>query len=71
MAYTKDDLDALDEAIAAGELSVEIDGRKVTYRSMEDLFRARRHICRMMAKAAGVRRSPLAGIATRVDRGIR
>ncbi|WP_411393334.1 phage head-tail joining protein [Vibrio parahaemolyticus] len=36
MAFTKDDIDALDEAIASGELTVKIDGREVTYRSLND-----------------------------------
>ncbi|ELP3316094.1 hypothetical protein R1W15_004298 [Vibrio fluvialis] len=71
MAFTQDDLDALDEAIASGELTVKINGREVTYRSMAELLQAKRYIGRIMAKRAGRRRSPLAGIVTVGDRGIR
>lgn len=71
MAYTKDDLDIIDEAIASGELTVKIDGREVTYRSINDLLKARRHIVRIIGLQSGIRPNPLAGIVTRVDRGIR
>ncbi len=71
MAYTKDDLDLIDEAIASGELTVKINGREVIYRSIDDLLKARRHISRMIARQNGVKINPLSGIVTRVDRGIR
>uniref|UniRef100_A0AB39C9U6 Uncharacterized protein n=1 Tax=Aliivibrio phage vB_Alvi_H905 TaxID=3234039 RepID=A0AB39C9U6_9VIRU len=71
MAFSKDDIDALDEAIASGELSVKIDGREITYRSMTELFRAKRHIYRMIAKQNGIKISPFAGSVVRIDRGIR
>lgn len=41
MAYTQTDLDAVKAAIASGELTIEHNGRKVTYRSMADLERAK------------------------------
>ena len=42
MAFTQADIDALDAAIASGELSVSTpDGRSVTYRSLDDLRKAR------------------------------
>lgn len=41
MAYTQTDLDAVKAAIASGELTVEHNGRKVTYRSMDDLLKAK------------------------------
>ena len=45
MAFTPQDLAAVDAAIASGELSVRAaDGRTVTYRSMADLMRARQTI---------------------------
>jgi len=44
MAFTKDDVDAIDAGIASGELTVEIDGRKVSYRSIPELKRAKAHI---------------------------
>ncbi|MFH0289525.1 phage head-tail joining protein [Vibrio owensii] len=71
MALTKDDLDALDEAIACGELTVKIDGREVTYRSIDELMKARRHVSRVLARQSGAVSNPLSGIVTRVDRGIR
>ncbi len=44
MAFTKDDIDAIDAAIASGELTVDYGDRKVGYRSISDLKRAKAHI---------------------------
>lgn len=41
MAFTSDDLDAIERAIATGELEVEYADRRVRYRSMEELIKAR------------------------------
>lgn len=41
MAFTTTQLDAIETAIASGELTVKYDGKEVTYRSMEDLRSAR------------------------------
>ena len=41
MSFTIDDLNAIEQAIASGELTVISEGRQVTYRSMLDLMRAR------------------------------
>jgi hypothetical protein len=41
MAYTLSQLQAIEAAIATGELTVEYDGKKVTYRSMVELIQAR------------------------------
>jgi len=41
MAFTTGDLQSIDSAIASGELSVEVQGRKVVYRSIDDLKKAR------------------------------
>jgi len=62
MAFTQTDLDALDRAIATGELSVRTDtGRMVTYRSMDELINARKLIADEMANqaatAAGTKRA--------------
>ena len=70
MAFTNDDLAALDEAIASGELTVKINGREVTYRTIDALLQAKRHINRTLARQAGVKRSPLGGIVTRGSRGL-
>ncbi|MGT2507903.1 phage head-tail joining protein [Cupriavidus basilensis] len=40
MAFTLTQLSALEEAIASGELSVQYDGKKVEYRSLDDLQKA-------------------------------
>ena len=44
MAFTKDNIDAIDEAIASGELTVDYGDRKVTFRSVTALKRAKAHI---------------------------
>lgn len=41
MAFTSADIDALDRAIASGELSVTMNGRQVQYRSISELIAAR------------------------------
>lgn len=41
MAFTSDDLANIDAAIASGELTVSVQGRTVTYRSMAELERAK------------------------------
>ena len=40
MAYTQTQLDALQEALASGTLTVTYEGRSVTYRSVQELQRA-------------------------------
>jgi len=57
MALTQTDLDALDRAIAGVELTVTIDGKSVTYRSMTELMRARAFVADVIATASGKRRS--------------
>jgi hypothetical protein len=59
MAFTQTDLNAVDAAIASGEMTVEVDGRRVTYRSIEELERAKKIIQEALAPATskgGVRR---------------
>lgn len=41
MSFTNADLTAVDTAIATGELTVEVNGRRVTYRSVAELKEAR------------------------------
>lgn len=41
MAFTLAQLEAIEGAIASGELLIEYEGKKVQYRSMADLLRAR------------------------------
>lgn len=52
MAFTQTDLDNINAAIATGELSVEVNGRKVQYRSVDDLIKARSIISADLAAAA-------------------
>ena len=56
MALTQSDLDALDSAIAGAELTVTVDGKSVTYRSISALKRARAHVAGVIATASGRRR---------------
>ena len=44
MALSATDLATLDTAIASGALTVEIEGRRVTYRSIAELKEARKHV---------------------------
>lgn len=41
MSFSQTDLNAIESAIATGELTVEIEGKRVTYRSMSELMAAR------------------------------
>jgi len=49
MAFTSADIDAVDRAIASGELTVRTNDRLVTYRSMEELTAARAVIAGALA----------------------
>lgn len=51
MALSQTDLDALDTAIASSELEVELDGRRVRYRSTADLIAARAHVASVLAQS--------------------
>lgn len=53
MAFTSADVDALDRAIATGELRVRFsDGREVTYRETSALISARSFIAQQLTGAA-------------------
>jgi hypothetical protein len=47
MAYTQSHLDALQEALASGPLTVTFEGRSMTYRSVQELQRAISVACRV------------------------
>ena len=49
MAFTQADLDAVDRAIASGELTVRTNDRSVTYRSFAELRDARSLIASALA----------------------
>lgn len=50
MAFTSADLTAIDAAIAAGENTVEVNGRKIVYRDVEQLIKARNLIASQISK---------------------
>jgi ABC-type cobalamin transport system ATPase subunit len=52
MALSQSDLDALDAAIASSELEVQLDGRRVRYRSLDELLKARAHVAQVLAASA-------------------
>lgn len=52
MALSQDNLDAIDAAIASGQLRLTFDGRTVEYRSIDDLIKARAHVARIVSGAA-------------------
>lgn len=54
MAVTQSDIDALNTAIASGERVVVLNGQSVTYRSIDDLIRARNDLRTELADAAMV-----------------
>jgi hypothetical protein len=56
MAYSQADLDSLDKAIASGALSLELAGRKISYRNVDELLKARDHVASQLAKASAPRR---------------
>jgi hypothetical protein len=56
MAFTTADLAAVEAAIASGELSVQYADRRVQYRSIDELMRAREAIAQALNSAAGKRR---------------
>lgn len=40
MALQQSDLDRLERALATGTLSVDVDGKRITYRTIDDLLKA-------------------------------
>lgn len=56
MALSQTDLDNLDNAIASGELEVDFNGRRVKYRSINELKAARAHTAQVLQSQAGTTR---------------
>lgn len=56
MAYTTAQRTALESALVSGELEIEVEGRRVRYRSTAEIERALAIIDEDIAKAAGRRR---------------
>lgn len=57
MALTTTDLAALDAAIASAELEVQIEGRRVRYKSTEELLKARAHVAEVVQSTTRTPRS--------------
>lgn len=58
MAFTSQDLAAIDAAIASGELSIRsADGKLVTYRSVDELMKARGLVVQSLAAQAAPQRA--------------
>lgn len=55
MAFTQQDLDSIDRAIASGEMTISQNGRTVTYRSIDDLRKARSTIAQALQGQSGTR----------------
>ena len=53
MAFSQTDLDAVNKAIASGALTVEYGDKRITYRSMDDLLKAKSVISEELAAASG------------------
>lgn len=51
MAYTQDDVDALEVAIKSGERQVSIGGQSVTYQTIDSLIKARNDAVNELARA--------------------
>lgn len=69
MALTQTDLDALDSAIASSELEVQLEGRRVRYRSTEELLKARAHVASVLAGDATPRQRASYGFTFTTMRG--
>lgn len=69
MAFTQDDLGVVNEAIATGELEVQFaDGKRVRYRSVEQLFKAKQHIEGEIFSDSG--KVPKRGVRVNVCKGV-
>ncbi|MCG0577047.1 phage head-tail joining protein [Burkholderia cenocepacia] len=63
MAFTQNDLVAVERAIASGALTVEYNGKKTTFRGIADLLAARDLIKADVDAASGGQRRPRSSIA--------
>jgi len=69
MAFTQDDLTAINDAIATGELEVQFaDGKRVRYRSINELMRAKQHIQESLDAKGG--KAPKRGVRLNVNKGV-
>lgn len=71
MAFTQADVDAIDRALASGELRVRIDDKEIEYQSAKDLLLRRQTIVSALAQAAApTRTTPRYQLANFTDDGI-
>jgi len=61
MPFTSTDLANVDAAIASGELAVEVNGKRITYRSVQELMVARSAILNDIATTGGTNAGPRRG----------
>jgi hypothetical protein len=61
MAFTQTQLDNLESAIATGSLSCEFDGKRVQYRSLDEMMRIRETMRSALGLAGSAKRFSLAG----------
>jgi hypothetical protein len=61
MAFTQGQLDNLETAIATGSLSCEFDGKRVQYRSLDEMMRIRETIRGSLGLISPANRFSLAG----------
>jgi hypothetical protein len=66
VAFTTAQLEALEAAIASGELTVKYNGKEVTYRSVTDLVSARNIVLTNLQGAGALPRIKRTSYATRV-----
>ena len=66
MAFSTADLTSIETAIATGEMTVDIDGRRVTYRSIDELLKARNTIRAALQELGASAKAPRTSYATRV-----
>lgn len=59
MAFTLTQLAALEQAVASGQLRIEYDGKKIEYRNMADLLKARDLVRGELIAAGQLASSPL------------
>ena len=69
MAITQADLDALDRALASGERMVVLNGQSVTYRSIDDLIKARDYLAARLSELTLEARRPKRTYAYQSGRG--
>lgn len=65
MAFTLPQLQAIDDAIASGELTIKYDGKEITYRSVTELRSAREIILQSLQRSGIVGRQKRTSLAVR------